>query len=224
MVNFNNAREEIAKILKLNKKMRKKFNFLIDKSIRDYIKRDSAKDIEQNIFTGIIEFLNNEKVELNYDWITLRIIKKKSLKIENKTLINLIIIEYNILRIKKKQQLKFLIEDITSFSYGNREGKRADILKISLDKKEVFIEDVGENDFNNLGIYDADSEVDVEMKSFIAKYYQSLNSEEQRIFTKYFYDDTSYTDMLEMNYVKNEYILKKFIKKTKHYFYEQLVG
>lgn len=228
MINFNSARDEIAKILKLNQKMRKKFSFLIDKSIRNYIKKDCPDDIEQNIYAGIIGFLNYEKIDLNYDLITARVIKrKKRLEINDKKIIRIIIVEYNIIRIKNKQQMKFLIEDITSSHYGIREGKRTDILKMSFKKKESYYEEVQEyrdSDLKDLGIYDPDSEVDIEMKFFVDKYYQSLDDEEKEIFTRYFYQDTSFIDMLEMNYVRNEYVLKKFIKKTKRYFYEQLVG
>ena len=113
----------------------------------------------------------------------------------------------------------YAIENITSTKYGKREGKKADILKMSINNQEFFTEE----SLAEHGICDTDTEVDIEMKYFIDKYYQSLTIEEGEIFTKYIYEDTSYANMLEMGYVKNEYTLKSFIKKTKKYFHNQLI-
>lgn len=229
MINFSNGRDEIAKLLKLNKKKTKKLNFLIRKEIKKYIAIDSADDIEQNIFEGIIKFINLRVGVNNYDLVTSSYLsKRKSSKIYNKRTIKIINKEYNIIKINSNpQDLKFIIEHTTSSKYGKKMCKKFDILNITIDKKECYEESfqgLKDSQSNNFGIYDSDSEVDIEMKSFIDKYYQSLNSEEKEMFTKYFYYDTSYFDMIEMNYARNEYILKKFIKKTKEYFYNQLVG
>lgn len=220
---WNDGRKEISKLLKLNKKMSKKLNFLIDRAIKDYNKKDLAEDIEHTIFEGILSFLNFQRVEIeNYDYFTKNIlINKRTIKIENLTLIKIITNEFNRIRIAtNSNKLKFLVENIISIKYGTRSRKRWDLLKIYIDLKEEYVED----SLNNSGIYDPDSEVDVEMKCFVNKYYESLNNDEKIIFNKYFYDDISYSEMITNNFVKNEYILKNFIKKTKNYFYDQLVG
>ena len=223
MFNCNNARDEISRILKLNKKMKKKLNFLMDRSIKVYIKRDLAEDIEHTIFEGILSFLNFQKVVIsNYDYFTERVlINKRAVQIEKSPLLKVIIMEFNRIRIASNpNQLKFLIENIISLKYGLMSRKRRDILKVYIDLQEEYIED----SINSFGIYDPDSEVDVEMKCFVNKYFESLNEDEKLIFNKYFYEDIGYSEMIVNNFVKNEYVLKNFIKKTKNYFYEQLVG
>lgn len=223
MFNCNNAREEISRLLKLNKKMKKKLNFSIDRAIKDYIKRDLAEDIEHTIFEGILSFLNSQRVEIdNCDYFTKNIlINKRTVKIENIQLIKVITHEFNRIRIATNpNQLKFLIENKVSLKYGLMSRKRRDILKNYTDIQEEYLED----SINDLGIYDPDSEVDVEMKCFVNKYFESLNEDEKLIFNKYFYEDIGYSEMIVNNFVKNEYVLKNFIKKTKNYFYEQLVG
>ena len=220
----NDERKEISRLLKLNKKMNKKLNFLIDRAIKDYNKRDSAEDIEHTIFEGILSYLNFQKIENeNYDFFTKRILtKKRNYQLTEKSpLIKVIINEYNRIGIASEpNRLKFLVENIISIKYGNRSRKRWDLLKIYVDFKEEYLEDT----VNNLGIYDPDSEVDIEMKYFVNKYFESLNNDGKLIFNKYFYEDIGYSEMLTNNFVKNEYILKNFIKKTKNYFYDQLVG
>lgn len=218
----NSGREEIAEFLKLKRNIKKKFFFYLNKAIKKYGARDGSKDIEQNIFEGLIQYLNTEKVELkNYDLITKQLLRNKGrVEICSKKLIKLIINDYNRIKINTHSlEIQFIIEDITSTKYGKRQGKKADILKMSINNQEFFTEE----SLAEHGICDTDTEVDIEMKYFIDKYYQSLTIEEQEIFTKYFYEETSYANMLEMGYVKNEYTLKSFIKKTKKYFHNQLI-
>lgn len=223
----SSARDEIAELLKLNKKKKEKFNYLIRREIKKYSLLDTSSDIEQNIFEGVIKYVYKSKFELkNTDLLTTRIVKnKKSQIIHSKSLIKLIVQSFNILKLNiYPQNLRFLIESITSNKYGKKQERKKDVLKISFEMQENYTEEFDENIINTLGIYDPDSEVDIEMKYFIDKYYQNLTIEEQEIFTRYFYEDTSYANMLEMGYVKNEYTLKSFIKKTKKYFHNQLIG
>lgn len=220
------GRKELAKLLNLNKKMEKKLNFLIDYSIRNYNKKDGSEDIEQNIFEGIINYIYCNKVERrDFDLLTKRILNKKTrYSISNKKLIRTIVSYFNILKINNcSHELKFLIMNINSCKYGLMSTKQRDILKMSIEFKEFYVEDYIEDEDYNLEIYDTDSEVETEMKYFVNKYYQSLNMEEQLIFTKYFYEDISFEEMIKNCFVKNEYTLKKFIKKTRNYFQEQLV-
>ena len=217
------GREEIAEFLKLKRNIKKKFFFYLNKAIQKFGTRDGSKDIEQNIFEGLIQYINTEKIELkNYDLITKQLLRnKQSVEISSKKLIKLIINEYNRIKINTHSlEIQFIIENITSSKYGKRAGKRAEILKMSISNQEFHTEE----SLADYGICDTDSEVDIEMKYFIDKYYQNLTIEEQEIFTRYFYEDTSYANMLEMGYVKNEYTLKSFIKKTKKYFHNQLIG
>ena len=74
----NSGREEIAEFLKLKRNIKKKFFFYLNKAIKKYGARDGSKDIEQNIFEGLIQYLNTEKVELkNYDLITKQLLRNK---------------------------------------------------------------------------------------------------------------------------------------------------
>jgi hypothetical protein len=218
--------EEIALLLKLNKKKKEKLNYLIRREIKKYNKLDSSEDIEQNIFEGIIKYIFQNKFELRYfDYFTNRIFKRNRYKIDNKNLIKLIISGFYIMKINiNPNDLKFLIENITSCKYGKNQSNKNDILKISFEKQENYFEEFNDETVNTLGIYDPDSEVDVEMKYFVDKYFESLNKDEKLIFNKYFYEDISFSQMIENNFVKNDYVLRNFIKKTKNYFYEQLVG
>ena len=148
----NDERKEISRLLKLNKKMNKKLNFLIDRAIKDYNKRDSAEDIEHTIFEGILSYLNFQKIgNENYDFFTKRILtKKRNYQLTDKSpLIKVIINEYNRIGIASEpNRLKFLVENIISIKYGNRSRKRWDLLKIYVDFKEEYLED----SVNNLGI------------------------------------------------------------------------
>lgn len=48
------GREEIAEFLKLKRNIKKKFFFYLNKAIQKFGTRDGSKDIEQNIFEGLI--------------------------------------------------------------------------------------------------------------------------------------------------------------------------
>ena len=142
MFNCNNARDEISRILKLNKKMKKKLNFLMDRSIKVYIKRDLAEDIEHTIFEGILSFLNFQKVVIsNYDYFTERVlINKRAVQIEKSPLLKVIIMEFNRIRIASNpNQLKFLIENIISLKYGLMSRKFILIYKKSISRIQLIV-------------------------------------------------------------------------------------
>ena len=137
----NSGREKIAEFLKLKRNIKKKFFFYLNKAIKKYGARDGSKDIEQNIFEGLIQYLNTEKVELkNYDLITKQLLRNKGrVEICSKKLIKLIINDYNRIKINTHSlEIQFIIENITSTKYGKREGKKADILKMSINNQEFL--------------------------------------------------------------------------------------
>jgi hypothetical protein len=222
---YKNGRDVMALLLKLNKTKKDKLNYLIRREIKKYKTLDSSEDIEQNIFEGIIKYLFQNKFELQYfDFFTNRIINRNKYRIDNKNLIKSIIAGLYVIKINTNpNDLKFLIEKITSCKYGKNQSNKNDILKISFEKQENYFEEFNDESIYTLGIYDPDSEVDVEMKYFVNKYHNSLSEEEQLIFIKYFYEEVSFSGMIENNFVKNDYVLRNFIKKTKNYFYDQLL-
>ena len=154
------------------------------------------------------KYIFQNKFELRYfDYFTNRIFKRNRYKIDNKNLIKLIISGFYIMKINiNPNDLKFLIEKITSCKYGKNQSNKNDILKISFEKQENYFEEFNDESIYTLGIYDPDSEVDVEMKYFVNKYHNSLSEEEQLIFIKYFYEEVSFSGMIENNFVKNDYL------------------
>jgi hypothetical protein len=92
-----------------------------------------------------------------------------------KKLIKLIINDYNRIKINTHSlEIQFIIENITSTKYGKREGKKADILKMSINNQEFFTEE----SLAEHGICDTDTEVDIEMK------YCSINFKDGTVWEK----------------------------------------
>lgn len=221
-INFFEINMRTFDFLEFNSEQKNRLFYCLKKEISKYHKIDEVNDILQNICIGLIENATKgkytkNKIEYNY---TFTINYKNKKEIKNPNLIRLLIKEMNFIYIKNNLGLlEKILSNITSDIYGVRSTNQSDFFSQRSGHKK---EELNYDDEIFKGFRDNNSFLESRIKNIVESFLKTLTTEEYEIFMKYYVEDFSFRTLTNEEHV-SQFHLRKLIKKTQEFFFEQLL-